>query len=83
MSNRVFKLNKPGLTRIMKSAEMQGVLNTAASRISAAAGDGFSIETAHPITFVSIASVRTASFKARLRNRRDDVLKKARDSVKL
>lgn len=81
--SKVFKLNKPGLTRIMKSAEMKGVLNTAASRISAAAGDGFSIETAHPITFVSIASVRTASFKARLRSRRDDVLRKARDSVKL
>lgn len=81
--SKVFKLNKPGLTRIMKSAEMKSVLNTAAARISAAAGDGFSIETAHPITFVSIASVRTASFKARLRSRRDDVLRKARDSVKL
>lgn len=81
--SKVFKLNLRGLNEVMKSAGMQGVLNQAASQISAAAGDGYEIEAAHPISFVAIASVRTDTFKARLDNSRHNSLLKAAGSVKL
>ena len=81
--SKVFKLNLRGLNELMKSSEMQGVLNTAAAQISAAAGDGYEVESAHPISFVAIASVHTDTFKARLDNSRHNSLLKAAGSVKL
>lgn len=57
MSKTTFKLNLAGVNKLMKSPEMQAVLNGAASRIASAAGDGYEVEKAHPISFVAIASV--------------------------
>ena len=81
--SKVFKLNLRGLNEVMKSPGMQSVLNQAAAQISAAAGDGYEVEPAHPISFVAIASVRTGDFKSRLDNSSNDTLLKAAGSVKL
>lgn len=81
--SKVFKLNLRGLNEVMKSAGMQGVLNQAAAQISAAAGDGYEVESAHPISFVAIASVRTGDFKARLDNSKHNTLLKAAGSAKI
>ena len=60
MSKNVeFDLNLPGLNVLMKSGEMCAILNSAAAQLSRqAGGDGVTgVETAHPISFVAIASV--------------------------
>ena len=62
MSNVKFELDLKGLNELMKSPEMQGILNDAAQKIAGAAGDGYEVETAHPIQFVAIASVRAATY---------------------
>lgn len=83
MSDVVFKLDLRGLNNLMKSPEMQGVLNSAAERIRDVAGDGYTVEAAHPISFVAIASVRIGDFKSRLDNSRNNTLLKAAGSVKI
>ena len=79
----VFKLNLRGLNEIMKSGEMQAVLNSAARQIAGQAGDGYEIESAHPISFVAIASVRTGDAASRRDNNKNNTLLKAAGSVKL
>lgn len=81
--NIEFKLNLPGLNALMKSAPMKDALNSAAQQIQGAAGDGYAAESAHPISFVAIASVRTATWKARRENNRNDTLEKAVGGVKI
>lgn len=78
-----FKLDLPGLNALMKSSEMQSVLNSAAGRIAGSAGDGFEVESAHPISFVAIASVRAATPEARRENAENNTLLKAAGGVKL
>lgn len=78
MSEKVrFKLNLAGLNELMKSGEMQAVLNSAAGQIAGAAGDGYEVENAHPISFVAIASVRAATYEARRENSENNTLLKA------
>lgn len=77
MSKIKFKLDLRGLNKLMKSPEMQGVLNDAARRIAASAGDGYETETAHPISFVAIASVRAETPAARRENSENNTLLKA------
>lgn len=72
-----FKLNLAGLNELMKSGEMQAVLNSAAGQIAGAAGDGYEAEAAHPISFVAIASVRAATSEARRENSENNTLLKA------
>lgn len=83
MADAKFKLNLSGLNELMKSAEMQEALNSAASQIANAAGDGYEVEAAHPISFVSIAAVHARSFKARRENSENNILLKAAGGVKL
>ena len=84
MSKNVkFELNLAGLNALMKSEEMQGVLNQAADKIAAAAGDGYEVEAAHPIRYIGIASVRPASREAYRDNLENNTLLKAAGSVKL
>lgn len=53
-----FKLDKPALTAFLKGPEVSALLNEAAAKIATAAGDeGYEVEPAHPIQWVSIASV--------------------------
>lgn len=75
--SKIFRLNLPGLNELMKSGEMQAVINSAAQNIVSAAGDGYEAESAHPISFVAIASVRAATDEARRDNNRNNTLLKA------
>lgn len=86
MSKNVeFKLNLPGLNALMKSGEMQSILNSAARSIANTAGDGYEaiIEHAHPINFIAIASVRTKTKSARMDNNRNNTLLKATGGTKI
>lgn len=83
MSDVRFKLSLKGLNELMKSPEMQGVLNDAAQKIAGAAGDGYEVEAAHPIRFVAIASVRAATFRARRDNSEHNTLEKAAGGVRI
>lgn len=84
MSKNVkFKLNLPGLNALMKSGEMQAVLNRAADSIAAAAGAGYETETAHPIQFVGIASVYATTYESRKDCLKNNTLVKAAGSVKV
>lgn len=83
MSDVKFKLNLPGLNELMKSGEMQAILNEAAGKIAAAAGDGYEVEAAHPISFVGIASVRAATYAARKDESENMTLEKAVGSVSI
>ena len=78
-----FKLDLQGLNALMKSGEMQGILNDAADRIASAAGSGYGIESAHPIGFVAIASVYADSFVARIDNSKNNTLEKAAKGVRI
>ena len=78
-----FKLNLPGLNELMKSGGMQSILNSAASRIASAAGDGYETETAHPISFVAIASVRAATYDSYYDSMENQTLEKAAGGVRI
>lgn len=77
MSRPRFELNLPGLNELMKSSEMQAVLNQTAARVAARAGDGFAVEGAHPISFVAITSVKAATAEARRACNQRNALDKA------
>ena len=83
MSKVKFKLDLGGLNDLMKSGEMQTILNTAASAVAAAAGEGYEAIPAKPINFIAVAKVRPVTFKARLDNNRNKTLEKAAGSVKI
>lgn len=83
MAKVKFKLDLAGLNQLMKSGEMQAVLNSAANQIAAAAGDGFEVESAHPISFVGIAAVHAETPEAKRENSEDNTLLKAAGSVRL
>ena len=83
MARVKFKLNLSGLNALMKSTEMQAVLNSAANQIANAAGDGYEVENAHPISFISIAAVHASTFEARRDNSENKTLLKAAGGVKL
>ena len=80
---KTFKLNLRGLNELMKSAEMCRILNKAAVSIANKAGPGYEAETAHPINFVGITSVQTATFAARLDNSTHNTLLKAVGGTKI
>lgn len=72
-----FKLNLAGLNALMKSGEMQSILNGAAEQIQGSLGEGYEVESAHPISFIAIASVRASSYKAKLANNKSNTMLKA------
>lgn len=79
----VFKLNLSGLNEIMKSGQMQSIVNSAAQQALGALGEGYEMESAHPISFIAIASVRASTYKAKLENNRDQTILKAIGGVKI
>ena len=83
MAKLKFKLNLSGLNELMKSAEMQGVLNDAAGQIAAQAGEGYETEQAHPIRFVAIASVNASTWEAYRDNSENNTLLTAMGSVQI
>lgn len=78
-----FKLNLRGLNELMKSGGMQSIIDGAAGQIASRAGDGYETESAHPISFIAIASVRTGSWAARKDNNKNGTLEKAVGGVKI
>lgn len=89
-----FRLNLAGLNELMKSGEMQSVLDSAASQILdfaksnaspniKGAAEGYAMESAHPIKFVAVAAVKATNFEARLDNSKHNTLEKAKASVKI
>ena len=83
MANVEFKLDLAGLNQLMKSGEMQAMLNDAANRIAGSAGDGYEVESAHPISFVAIAAVHASTPQARRDNSENNTLLKAAGGVSL
>ena len=53
-----FVLDLGGLSRLMKSKEMQDVLTEAAEREAEVQGPGWHVERGHPIRVVAIAAAR-------------------------
>jgi len=78
-----FKLNLAGLNTLMKSPEMQAIENKVLSQVAAQLGDGFEVESSHPIGFIAIASVRAKTYKARLAQNKTKVIDKAFGGVKV
>lgn len=83
MAKTQFKFNLKGLNELMKSGEMQRILNSAAKQIASAAGDGYEVEEAHNISFIAIASVNAATYEAIRDNSENNTLLKAAGSVKI
>lgn len=81
--SKVFKLNLAGLNALMKSGPMQAVLNDAAAKIAATAGEGYEVESAHSIQFVAIAAVHTGDLRSRRDNSKNNTLLKSAGSVRL
>lgn len=76
MSKAVFELNLAGLNQLMKSAEMQAVLSSAASSIAGAAGEGYEskVKTA---SFVALAKIYPTTGAAARDNVKNNTLLKA------
>ena len=79
-----FKLDKPALTQFFKGPEVSGLLNEAAARIAeAAGGDGYEVEPAHPIQWVSIASVYANTYDSYYDALENKTLETAAGGVKI
>lgn len=78
-----FKFNLSGLNELMKSGAMQGIINDAAQRIAASAGEGYEVESAHNLNFVAIAAVHASTYEAKEDNSKNNTLLKAAGSVKI
>ena len=83
MANDVkFKLNLPGLNELMKSAEMQAVLDAAGDAVANAAGPGYTT-TGRTGQFIGFSNVYPEDQKAAKDNYENNTLLKALGSVGL
>lgn len=82
MAKVKFKFNLAGLNELMKSGEMQSILDGCARRIAAAAGEGYEAETAHPIQYVAIASAYAGTWDAARDNSENNTLLKSLEAGK-
>lgn len=78
-----FKLDLKGLNALMKSPEMQAIEESALAQVAGQLGDGFEVETSHPIGFVAIGSVRAVTAQARLQQNKTKVIDKAFGGVRI
>jgi hypothetical protein len=84
MSKNVeFKLALKGLNELMKSPEMQAIEESALAQVAGQLGDGFEVESSHPIGFVAIGSVRAKDNAARLAQNKNSVIDKAFGGVRI
>lgn len=77
-----FKLNLPGLNKLMKSSEMQSKLLEAGKAVAGSAGGDYAAEV-HTASFVSISNVYPDSKRAANENFRQNTLLKAIGSAGL
>lgn len=82
MANFDFQLNLAGLNELMKSAEMQSVLEDAGQRVASAPGGSYGSRV-HTASFVSICNVFPADKKAAIDNSKNNTLLKALGSVRI
>lgn len=86
MANPSFKLESKEVGRMLRGPEVRKMVGGSASRIAAAAGDGFtsdlwvSAEPGKSGQPRAVGGVTTDSFEARARQRRDNTLLRARDA---
>ena len=71
-----FELNLPGLNELMKSAEMQKVLDQKAQAVQNAAGEGYNRQT-YPINWIAVSSIYPETRKAKKDNLKNNTLLKA------
>jgi len=71
-----FELNMPGLNQLMKSPEMQSVLDQKGAQVASAAGDGYNKRT-HVADFVAITNVYADTKAAKRENMENNTLLKA------
>ncbi len=81
-SNVKFELNLPGLNELMKSGEMQSILDAAGSAVASSAGSGYGHRT-HVASFVAICNVYPETKEAAKKNYEDNTLVKALGSAGL
>ena len=80
--NKVFKLNLPGLNELMKSGEMQGILESAGSAVESSAGADYG-HRVHVASFVAICNVYPTSKAAAADNYKNNTLLKALNSTRI
>lgn len=76
MAKTKVELNLPGLNEVMKSAEMQAALLSAASSVASSAGSGYGYGV-HQANFVAIANVFPDSAEAAKDNYENNSIVKA------
>lgn len=76
-----FELNLPGLNELMKSAEMQKVLDQKGAQVAGAAGNGYNKRT-HVADYVAITNVYAETEAAKRENLKDNTLLKALNAGK-
>lgn len=76
MANNRFELNRQGVSKLLKSAELQNVLAEQAAEIAGRAGDGYGSDTKMMGTRV-IASVYTEDAETARADAENDTLLKA------
>lgn len=82
MSNAKFELNLAGLNELMKSQEMQSILEDASSQVANAAGDGFG----HRVgigSYAAIGNIFAENKEAAQKAYEDNRLLKALGSAKV
>lgn len=82
MADFDFKLNLAGLNELMKSAEMQSVLEDAGQRVASAPGGSYGSRV-HTASFVAICNVYPEDANAAKDNAKNNTLLKALGSVKI
>lgn len=84
MGNVTFKLEIGGLNKLMKSSNMQEILNNAGERVATAAGGGEYkyIHSTHVATWTALGDVAVANKKAAEDNADNNTLLKALGSAR-
>ena len=76
MSKMKFTLNPSGVSALLKSGEMQGLLQEKGQAVAERAGDGFEL-TVSPGQKRANATISTTNIKSRKKNAKDNTLLKA------
>lgn len=81
--NPPVRLNLPGLNKVMKSKGVSDKLDSLGHKVARTAGRGFVVETDRPEhRWIARTRVRAATREARIREAREDALKRALDAAR-
>lgn len=76
MSDMKFQLNSAGVSALLRSSEMQGILREKGQGIASRAGEGFEL-TVSPGQKRANAKISTTDIKSMARNKKHNILLKA------